>query len=56
MDAGVFLDITSHPGGAAPVVSLLGLYFSDVPRFLLRLISVCSGILGALFSSHHLAL
>lgn len=56
VDAGVFLDITSHPGGAAPVVSLLGLYFSDVPRFLLHLISVCSGILGALFSSHHLAL
>lgn len=56
VDAGVFLDITSHPGGAAPVVSLVGLYFSDVPRSLLCLISVCSGILGALFSIHHLAL
>ena len=44
------------PGGAAPAVSLVGLYFSDVPGFLLCLISVCSGILGALFSVHHLAL
>lgn len=44
-----------HHGGAALVASLVELHFSDVPRSLLCLISVGSGILGALFSVHSLA-
>lgn len=52
--AGGFPYTVSHHGGATPVVSQVGLYFSDVPRFLLCFISVCRRILGALFSVHHL--
>lgn len=47
--------IMNHHGGAALVASPVELHFSDVPRSLLCLISVGSGILGALFSVHSLA-
>lgn len=51
----VFQYIVSHRRGVAPSVSLGELHFSDVARFLVCLISVASGILGALFSACVLA-
>ena len=51
----VFQYIVSHCRGVALSVSLGELHFSDVARFLVCLISVAGGILGALFSAGFLA-
>lgn len=49
------LDVVRPLRGAAPMASLVEARFSDVPTFLLGLISVGSGSLGALFSVNSLA-